>query len=356
MLWDHARQAMCGLTALKGIKTYALKNIAGNIIMRLLLTLAILCFNYICILAFTNPLKSDHGADPFMVYSDGYYYLLTTTANDVQIRRASTLGGLKTGIQKVVWKDSAPDRCCNVWAPEIHNMDGTWYIYYTAGRSGNQAIDTQRMHAVKGSSSDIWASTWSYAGRLVVPNRDTRGIDGTVMTLSSGKYWLYSSYDGDEQCLWIAKMNGPLSLENGYKISAPTNPWERIKRNINEGPAPITHNGRTWIIYSASSCETKNYSLASLELVGSDPLQMSSWKKSSGPIFNSTNGSWGPGHNGFFYSPTGAPWMVYHASPTSYSGCDDTRRTMAQRIGYHSDGSLNLGQPRPLSENIPEPV
>ncbi|QRV98481.1 glycoside hydrolase family 43 protein [Ceratobasidium sp. AG-Ba] len=346
---------MRGFTALKDIKAYALKNITSNIVMRLLLALAILCFNYICVLAFTNPLKPDHGADPFMVYSDGYYYLMSGSNNAERVRLL-TLGGLKNATQKVVWKDSAPDRCCNLWAPEIHNMDGTWYIYYTASPAELGPGRNQRMHAVKGSSSDIWGSTWSYAGRLVVPNRDTHGIDGTVMTLSSGKYWLYSSYDGDEQCLWIAKMNGPLSLQNGYKISAPTNPWERIGLNINEGPAPITHNGRTWIVYSASYCGSKGYSLASLELVGSDPLQMSSWRKSIGPIFTAANGSWGPGHNGFFQSPSGAPWMVYHASPTSDVRCNDTRRTMAQPIGYRSDGSLNLGQPRLLSENIPEPV
>ncbi|KAG8782236.1 hypothetical protein FRC12_021060 [Ceratobasidium sp. 428] len=323
--------------------------------MRFFLTVAFISLYSVCVSAFTNPIKPDHGPDPFMVYSNGYYYLMTTTGGDLQIRRATTIGGLKTASQKVVWKDTTADRCCNVWAPEIHNMDGVWYIYYTAGPAGS-TTDNQRMHAVKGSSSDIWASTWSYAGRLVVPNRDTWGIDGTVMTLSSGKYWVYSSYDGDQQCLWIAKMNGPLSLQNGYKISAPTNSWEQIAWKVNEGPAPITHNGRTWIVYSASGCGGSGYSLATLELVGSDPLQMSSWKKSNGPVFTAANGSWGPGHNGFFTSPSGAPWMVYHASPTSNVLCDDSRRTMVQPIGYNSDGSLNLGQPRPLSDNIPEPV
>lgn len=74
--------------------------------------------------AFTNPLKDPNGSDPFIVYVDGYYYLTTTTWTNVQLTRAPTLGGLKAGENKVVWQDSSPNRCCSVWAPEIHQIDG----------------------------------------------------------------------------------------------------------------------------------------------------------------------------------------------------------------------------------------
>lgn len=66
---------------------------------------------------FSNPLKDPNGSDPFMVYTDGYYYLTTTTWEDVQLTRATTLEGLKDGETKLVWKDTDPDRALNVWAP-----------------------------------------------------------------------------------------------------------------------------------------------------------------------------------------------------------------------------------------------
>jgi GH43 family beta-xylosidase len=66
---------------------------------------------------FTNPLKNPNGSDPFIVYTDGYYYLTTTTWDDVQVTRAKTLEGLKNGERKTVWKDSNTNRCCQVWAP-----------------------------------------------------------------------------------------------------------------------------------------------------------------------------------------------------------------------------------------------
>jgi len=68
---------------------------------------------------FTNPLRKKDGSDPWITFNnaDKYYYLLTTTWKDVQITRARTLNGLKTGEKKVVYKDGNVNRCCNVWAP-----------------------------------------------------------------------------------------------------------------------------------------------------------------------------------------------------------------------------------------------
>jgi GH43 family beta-xylosidase len=98
--------------------------------------------------SFTNPLKQRDGSDPHIAYSGGYYYLMTTTWTNLSITRAKTLGGLKNGETKVVWTDSNPNRCCSMWAPELHYLDGSWYIYYTAGRSAD--LDLQRSHVLKG--------------------------------------------------------------------------------------------------------------------------------------------------------------------------------------------------------------
>lgn len=304
---------------------------------------------------FQNPIKQTDGSDPFMVYHEGYYYLTTTTWTNIQITRATTIAGLKTATPKVVWTDSTASRCCNIWAPEIHYVDGAWYIYYSAGTS--DTFDNQRSHVLKGSSNIIWDSTWSYASRLVIPNRDTWAIDGTVLVTSSANYFVYSSWDGDNQCLWISQMTGATTLGNTVKISTPTYAWEQVGANVNEGPAPLYHGGRTFMTYSASNCAGTGYSLGRLELTGSDPLSVSSWTKYSSPIFTSANGNYEPGHNGFFLSPSGDEiYNVYHASSTSPGLCDGSRYTMVQAVGWHSDGTPNLGSPRALTDNVPEPV
>lgn len=69
---------------------------------------------------FSNPLKQTDGSDPHIVWSGGYYYMMTTTWSNLQITRATTLNGLKTGEKKTVWTDSTASRCCNMWAVSIH--------------------------------------------------------------------------------------------------------------------------------------------------------------------------------------------------------------------------------------------
>jgi GH43 family beta-xylosidase len=240
---------------------------------------------------FQNPIKSSDGSDPFMVYHEGFYYLTTTTWNNIQLTRATTIAGLKTAQPKVIWRDSTASRCCNVWAPEIHwqAQEGSWYIYYSAGTSGT--LDNQRSHVLKGSSNIIWDSNWSYAGRLVIPNRDVWAIDGSILLLGSSRYFIFSSWDGDTQCLYIAPMTSATTLGNAVKISTPTASWEKIGAKVNEGPAAIYHGGSTWIVFSASSCAGTGYALGSLKWTGGNPLSASSWVKSNGAIFKSANGN-----------------------------------------------------------------
>ncbi|KAG8795786.1 hypothetical protein FRC12_009793 [Ceratobasidium sp. 428] len=328
--------------------------------MKLLNILSLLTCYALAAYAFTNPLKATDGSDPFMVYSNGYYYLTTTTWNNVQITRATSMAGLKTATPKVIWSDTTSTRCCNMWAPEIHFISSAnaWYVYYSAGTRG---AENQHLHALKGSSSDLWASTWSYAGHVTIPNKDTWSIDGTILNHTSGSYLVFSAYSGttfqSDQCLYIAKLTSPISTGNASLLSCPTNSWEKIVTGVNEGPAALYHGGRTWIVYSASHCSGTGYSLGRIELTGSDPLTTSSWTKyNTGPIFSGANGSYAVGHNGFFTAPSGAIWNVYHASPSSAVTCDGNRRTMVQPVNWNSDGTPNLGTPRPLSENIAEPA
>lgn len=107
--------------------------------------------------AYTNPIRNPGGSDPFLVYTGGYYYLLTTTWTDVEISRATSIDGLKTATKKVVHSTTTTSRCCNVWAPEVHYLGGAWYIYYTAGTSAN--LDGQRLHVLKGTPTTLFTHT-----------------------------------------------------------------------------------------------------------------------------------------------------------------------------------------------------
>lgn len=119
----------------------------------------------LCMLGFSdawyNPIRDPGGSDPFIAYSGGYYYLLTTTWTDVEITRATTIAGLETADKKSVYSTTTASRCCNVWSPEVHYLGDTWYIYYTAGDADD--LDGQRINVLKGMSALSSSTSVSHA-------------------------------------------------------------------------------------------------------------------------------------------------------------------------------------------------
>ncbi|MYW63035.1 family 43 glycosylhydrolase [Streptomyces sp. SID8379] len=305
--------------------------------------------------SFTNPVKSVKGADPWISYHDGNYYLVTTSWTDViTMRRSPTLGGLDTAPSIQVWKGDAASRCCNIWAPELHYGDGHWYLYYVAGQNITDYNPTQRVHVLESTGSDP-LGPYTYKSQL----SGSWMLDPTVATINGKLYVLGSASGGGTQNLVIAPMSNPYTVSGSYTtISTPTYSWEKSGAAVNEGPEILQHGGKTYLIYSASGCWTPDYALGQLTLAGSDPTAASSWTKKSTAVFSSSaaKGVYGPGHNGFFNSPDGQQsWIVYHANDAASDGCDNGRTTRAQGFGWNADGSPNLGTPNALGSSTAGP-
>ncbi|MFF8189896.1 family 43 glycosylhydrolase [Streptomyces bobili] len=294
--------------------------------------------------SFANPVKTQKGADPWITYHDGNYFMVTTSWTSViTIRKSATLAGLATAPNVQVWQGDAASRCCNIWAPELHFLNGRWYLYYVAGQNVTDYNPTQRTHVLESSGSDP-LGPYTYRNQL----NSAWMLDPTVATIN-GQLYLFGSASGGTQNLVAARMSNPYTLATGFStISTPTNSWETSGGSVNEGPEILQRGGRTFLIYSASGCWTPDYKLGQLTLTGSDPLSASAWTKKSTPVFqrNDTNGVYGPGHNGFFTSPDGTEsWIVYHANDAASEGCDNGRTARAQKFTWNADGTPNLGTP-----------
>jgi GH43 family beta-xylosidase len=141
-------------------------------------------------------------------------------------------------------------------------------------------------------------------------------------------------------------------------LSTPTFNWETVGGAVNEGAEVLQRNGKTFIIFSASHCSTPDYKLGMLTYNGGDPLNASSWVKSSNPVFQRNNaaGVYGPGRNGFFKSPDGTEdWIVYHATTNPNGNCDLNRSTRAQKFTGNADGTPNFGTPVGLGVTLTAP-
>ena len=310
---------------------------------------------------FTNPLvRSRDAADPWMVYHEGYYYFTATLdANGgIWVWKSRTLAGLDSGTKVKVHTPDSKQRARQIWAPELHFINGRWYLYYTAS---DGVDENHRLYVLESSGRDP-LGPYSFKARVYDATNDGWAIDPTIFRAPGGRLYL----------LWVAHVPGN---GNGIRIAPMSNPWtvagrsalitqaeydwERVRYPINEGPVVLQCASSIFLIYSASDTGTPDYALGMLTHTGGDVMDPKSWKKSPAPVFSRYSGAdgnvYGPGHNGFFKSPDGTEdWIIYHGKETSeytYAG----RTTRAQRFGWRSDGTPEFGRPIPAGVGLKEP-
>ncbi|MCE9678506.1 family 43 glycosylhydrolase [Shewanella sp. AS1] len=304
---------------------------------------------------FSNPLFRN-GADPWMHYFNGNYYLTTTTwTSELVMRKSPTIEGLADAPAHNIWSGADKSRCCNFWAFEFHPLQTEkglrWYVIYTSGIEEN--FDGQRNHILESEGSNPMGP-YIYKG---TPMPDHWNIDGSYFEHEGQLYFLWSEWHGDDQVNLIAKMSNPWTVVGEHKvITKPDYEWEKSGLNVNEGPEIIVHNDRTFLVHSSSFCNTEDYKLAVVELTGKDPMDPASWTKFDEPFFSKGNGVFGPGHHGFFKSPDGTQdWLIYHGNSSPTDGCSGTRAARAQPINWDKSGLPVFGEPMADKKQLPVP-
>jgi len=308
---------------------------------------------------YTNPLLPS-GADPWVIYHDGFYYYTNTTGRNITLWKTKNIVDLKSAEKKVVWTPPATGPFSKeILAPEIHYLRGKWYVYFAAD-SGNN-VD-HRMYVIENASKDPLKGTWVMKGELNLPENKW-AIDASVFENKGKLYVIWSGWKGDEngeQDIFIAQLKNPWTAEGRRTlISAPTYQWEKngdlnnpndVKHvSVNEGPEILKHGDKLFLIYSASGCWTDYYALGMLTAgVHDNLLDASSWKKSDLPVFKQSpeNHVYATGHNSFFKSPDGTEdYILYHANSEPGQGCGGYRSPRAQKFTWNADGSPNFGVP-----------
>jgi len=318
---------------------------------------------------FTNPIFPS-GADPWIIFRDSVYYYTSTSGSNLFIRKGKNLDELTLSERKVVWTPpEGTSYSKQIWAPELHFINGKWYMYFAADAGDNS---DHRMYVIENSSPDPLKGTWEFKGKVSDPS-DKWAIDGSVFEFKDNLYFIWSGWEGDvngQQNIYIARMKDPWSIDGDRaRISVPEYEWETVGDlnnpndvphvNVNEGPVALQKGGKLFIVYSASGCWTDNYCLGMLAYNGNgnllDPV---SWKKIPLPVFSQKPeaGAFAPGHNSFFTSPDGKEnWILYHANSASGQGCGRFRSPRAQEFTWKSDGTPDFGEPVETGKKMPLP-
>ena len=348
--------------------------------------------------AFNNPII-ERRADPWVYrHADGtYWFTATHPAFDrVILRRAPSIGELSSaGEVTLLSRERLAEWGCfpYVWAPELHFVNGNWYLFFTASIDEKNVWSIRQFVAKCTAQDPSSPEDWTLCGRTAPSVIDGFSVDSTFFECGGKWYCAWSQgTDGlvrvyadapekpvqnqNKACLYIAEAD-PASdfthfLSDKVLIGEPgvLSPgvvpsckeeildWEYDKEWVNEAPAILKRDGKIIIVYSASSCN-KTYCLGMLTASCGDYLaSASAWTKNPRPVFVSSeqNKVYGPGHCSFS-SDGVSDIIVYHARnyPELYedlpskkrteTGLKDPYRAMrAKRFYWTKDGLPDFGE------------
>ena len=307
----------------------------------------------------TNPIVEKRADPHVFLHSDGYFYLTATvpTYDAIELRRAKTIGGLEDAKVVTVWrKHDHGEMGAHIWAPEIHNIDGSWYIYFTSAPA--EHIWDIRPYVLKCDDENPLEGEWVEKGQIT-PNRHAFSLDATTFEHKGKRYYVWterghSPYDGTN--IYIAEMDSPTSfIGEPVMLTYPEYDWEIQRYRVNEAPAVLVWKDKIYLTYSASATD-HNYCLGLLTAdADANLLDADSWEKSKKPVFksNEETSKYGPGHNSFVVMPDGKTVVnFYHARNYFFrDGTDGNalynhdRGTCAQVLEWNKDGMPNFGVP-----------
>lgn len=295
------------------------------------------------------------------------YYAVESAGGGIQVFRSEHLTEvLKSRYRSEVWRQPTTGwNQQNLWAPELHYVQGEWFIYYTAGESGPPFI-SQRSGVLQAETDDPLGDYEDmgmlYTGDNIETQENVKwAIDLTVLEHEGNLYGIWSGWeensstDRTPQHLYIAEMENPWTISsNRVKISSPEKSWESgTELAINEGAEILKNGDQTFVIYSASESWLPAYNLGQLELVGNDPMNPASWEK-SGSVFGGSGQVYGTGHASFTTSPDGSEnWIAFHTKVDEEPGWN--RVVHLQPFSWNEDGSPDFGLPVQPGKELQRP-
>src|SRR4051812_18379637 len=122
--------------------------------------------------SFGNPVLGQ-GQDPSLAYDGGWYYFIQSAPDtrSLNVRRSHSLRDLASAPKTVIWHggdDGSP--CCEWWAPELHRIGSSWYVYVAADDGDN---DDHRLYVLR---ADAPLGPYRFVGKLTTPE-DRWSID-----------------------------------------------------------------------------------------------------------------------------------------------------------------------------------
>ncbi|MBP5770761.1 MAG: glycoside hydrolase family 43 protein [Bacteroidaceae bacterium] len=247
--------------------------------------------------------RSGHYPHAFF-WNGTYYYTMQPDGNDITLYATRDLSLLPQSQHKVVWSaDSLGFQ--HFWSPEIHRINGRWYIYFEAD-DGN--TDNHQLYVIENTGDDPMQGTWQLRGPLQTNEDWNFGIHPNVLSVGGELYLFWSGWpkrrvEHETQCIYIARLSDPWTVASErVMLSRPEYEWERQWINpdgsrsaypiyVNENPqALLSPDGRhVHLYYSASGIWTRYHVLGALSApANANLLDPGVWTKAPEPVLVDT--------------------------------------------------------------------
>lgn len=308
--------------------------------------------------AMSNPLVKNRADAQIFRHEDGQYYMTGSVPeyDRLILRRARTIAGLADAEERVLWRhDESGPLSGFIWAPEIHQIDGRWYVYFAAGPSGGgEDVFRIRTYVAVCDGPDPMSGNWSILGEFQTP-WDSFNLDSTIFTHRGQRYFVWAQREPGIETnsnMYMAPLATPLTLgAAAARLTVPTLDWEIRGYKVNEAAAVLERNGRLFMTYSASATDDR-YCLGLLTAdADADIMDPRAWSKSPTPVFetNIATSVYGPGHNSFTVDEQGRDILVYHGRDYREIEGDPLfnpdRHTRVQQLYFNADGTPDFGVP-----------
>lgn len=307
-----------------------------------LFALGALCMGGTALAQVSNPILSH--ADPFITYDpvtkDGQY-VLTATGPNITLW-SGPAPALSAATPHVIYTPTGG--MTQTWSPTLWKMDGRWWVYFTAQMPGQK----HKIYVLESDTEDVLGA-YTFKGAL---ETGRASIDPSLLVVGKSRYLMYVTVDSGSNDIWIRKLKSPMEFDgDAALIGHPEAGWEKGEgstRNypVDEGPTALYHDGKTFVVFSASDTASPRYCLGLLTLTGQDPMMPANWKKTAHPVFEwaPQNSIYGPGRGTFAKAKDGNLWLLYAAKSTDAPNAAH-REIRAQRFTWNSDGTPNFGIP-----------
>ncbi|GAA4409912.1 glycoside hydrolase family 43 protein [Nibrella viscosa] len=346
---------------------------------------------------YTNPLNVQFG-DPYVLYTGGTYYMYGTGGgadkgfaaySSKDLVNWKSEGQVYSHDNKNGWSDPKASWGGAYWAPEVYEVKGKFYLFYSAQWKENPTREVENFRIGVAVADKPTGPFIDLANRPIFdPGYPV--IDANVFFDSNGRVYLYYSRaaykhpvtsevaDWARQKGWFTEVEeswvygvelkpdfsgtigqSVLVLRPPVRLNDKQAEWEsrsvtakEVNRRWTEGSVTFKKGGLYYIMYSANYFGGQHYAVG--YATATSPLGPFK-KAANNPVLqkNTAKGVTGTGHNSITYSPDGKEmFCVYHGRTTKTG---DERVVFIDRMQVN-DGKITVFGPTTTPQKLPSGI